>query len=125
MNEHVYAIVFSRCTKCLTKNYCSKHCQQKDWKKNHMGLCKKNAEKRKMMGGQAERQQTQKDNFDKLVSQGPSPLLLSMTPHLDEVVDMCQKWGNRSEAETELVRLVRGEERTRGGDGDGAGQGVD
>ena len=48
-----------------------------------------------------------------------------MVPHLDEVVDMCQKWGNRSEAETELVRLVRGEERTRGGDGDGAGQGVD
>ena len=76
------------------------------------------------MGGQEERQQTQKDNFDKLVSQGPSPLLLSMVPHL-EVVDMCQKWGNRSEAETELVRLVRGEERTRGGDGDGAGQGVD
>ena len=90
-----------------------------------MGLCQKNAEKRKMISGQEERQQTQRDNFDKLVSQGPSPALLSIVPHLADVVDMCQNWGNRSEAETELVRLVRGEERTRDGDGDGAGQGVD
>jgi len=41
-----------RCSKCLTKNYCSRDCQQKDWEEKHQELCNSAADKRKMKGGE-------------------------------------------------------------------------
>ena len=41
----------SRCKKCLTKTYCSKDCQAKDWEEKHQGLCQSGGEERKVKGG--------------------------------------------------------------------------
>jgi len=40
-----------RCKKCLTKTYCSKDCQAKDWEEKHQGLCQSGGEERKVKGG--------------------------------------------------------------------------
>ena len=41
---------FTRCSKCLTKSWCSRECQQKDREEKHKEFCIKGAEQRKVKG---------------------------------------------------------------------------
>jgi len=40
-----------RCGKCLTKNWCSRDCQLKDWEEKHQEFCNNAADERKVKGG--------------------------------------------------------------------------
>ena len=46
-----------RCGKCLTKVYCSKVCQQEDWKVVHSKICKGKGVQRKLKGRAKEREE--------------------------------------------------------------------
>merc|ERR1719234_2870634 len=52
-----------RCGKCLTKSYCSKACQLKDWEKKHQKLCKNGAEEWKVKGGSEAREKAGLENL--------------------------------------------------------------
>ena len=39
-----------RCSKYLTKTYCSQQCLWKDWKEKHSDLCQEKSEERKVKG---------------------------------------------------------------------------
>ena len=45
------SLVFFRCGKCLTKNWCSRDCQLKDWEEKHQEFCNSAADERKVKGG--------------------------------------------------------------------------
>jgi len=89
MSEEVH-----RCSKCLTKHWCSRECQEKDWEEKHKEFCIEGADERKVRGGSRSRrktgmksskeglQKTMEANADKSVE------LLSM---LSEVKELCQK----------------------------------
>jgi len=47
-----------RCSKCLTKSWCSRECQQKDWDEKHKEFCIKDADPRKAKGGAQVRKET-------------------------------------------------------------------
>merc|ERR1719234_676192 len=52
-----------RCGKCLTKSYCSKACQLKDWEEKHQKLCKIDAEEWKVKGGSEAREKAGLENL--------------------------------------------------------------
>ena len=58
----------SRCSKCLTKNWCSKDCQRKDWEEKHQEFCKSSEDGRKVKGGAKERARFEKEKLEERMS---------------------------------------------------------
>ena len=56
-----------RCGKCLTKVYCSKVCQQEDWKVVHSKICKGKGVPRKLKGKAKERKQVGESSMQECI----------------------------------------------------------
>ena len=54
-----------RCSKCLTKSWCSRECQQKDWNEKHKEFCIKDADPRKVNGGAQVRSETEMKSLER------------------------------------------------------------
>ena len=52
-----------RCGKCLTKHWCSRDCQLKDWEEKHQEFCNNAADERKVKGGAKVRAKSEMENF--------------------------------------------------------------
>ena len=65
-----------RCSRCLTKNWCSKECPFKDWQKRHEEFCQKDSDARKIKGGAEVRKDVGSEElekcFDKLLKHATS-----------------------------------------------------
>ena len=60
---------FPRCSKCLTKNWCSKECPLKELQKSHEKFCQKDAEGRKVKGGKEVRKDVGTENLEEYFDQ--------------------------------------------------------
>ena len=47
----ISSLCLYRCSKCLTKSYCSRECLLKDWEEKHEEFCEEDADERKVKGG--------------------------------------------------------------------------
>jgi len=52
-----------RCGKCLTKHWCSRDCQLKDWEEKHREFCNRAADERKVKGGSKVRAKSEMEKF--------------------------------------------------------------
>ena len=55
----------SRCSKCLSKVYCSKECQVGGWKAGHKEFCSAAVDARKVKHTDKERRQAERDSVKK------------------------------------------------------------
>ena len=83
-----------RCGKCLTKNWCSRDCQEKDWEEKHQEFCIKDADQRKVRGGAEVRRKAGMKSLRKgireaLAVNADKPVELQMM--VSEVKELCKK----------------------------------
>jgi len=107
-----------RCSKCLTKSWCSRSCQEKDWEEKHKEFCIKGgrgaADQRKVKGGS----QVRRDQGLKHLGRGmQSSLKLNkdkpseVQSMLSEVKVLCQKKGKMAKTGTKVkVKANSGDE---------------
>ena len=89
-------IVLFRCSKCLTKNYCSRDCQLKDWEEKHQELCNNAAEKRKVKGGAEARVKSEVENVRRTFEEfGARSDLMEAGEQLSQVKEAYQRMGTR------------------------------
>ena len=83
---------FIRCGKCLTKHYCSKECQAKDWEEKHRKLCQVGADERKVKGGLKVRLASEKtalgDTLATATGIGENGFEMK---EMEELIRMCQR----------------------------------
>ena len=83
-----------RCGKCLTKKWCSRDCQEKDWEEKHQEFCIKDADQRKVRGGAEVRRKAGMKSLRKgireaLAVNADKPVELQMM--VSEVNELCKK----------------------------------
>jgi len=91
-----------RCGKCLTKHYCSKECQAKDWEEKHRKLCRVGADENKVKGGLKVRLASEKTALGKTLASttgigGENGIEMQ---EVEELIKMCQ----RKKAEKKVVQ---------------------
>jgi len=94
-----------RCSKCLTKSWCSRECQQKDWKEKHSEFCIKDADQRKVKGGAQVRRETEMKTLEEgmekaLVLNKDKPMVVQNA--VAGVKKLCEKKVKRSKTETKV-----------------------
>jgi len=94
-----------RCSKCLTKSWCSRECQQKDWNEKHKEFCIKDADPRKAKGGAQVRRETEMKSLERgmeevLMLNKDKPAELQNA--LSEVKKLCEKKGKRGKTATKV-----------------------
>ena len=86
----------------MTKHYCSKECQAKDWEEKHRKLCQVGADERKVKGGLKVRLASEKTALGKTLASttgigGENGLEMQ---EIEELLKMCQ----RTKAEKKVVQ---------------------
>ena len=94
-----------RCSKCLTKSWCSRECQQKDWKEKHNEFCIKDADQRKVKGGAQVRRETEMKTLEEgmekaLVLNKDKPMVVQNA--VAGVKKLCEKKMKRSKTATKV-----------------------
>ena len=80
----------------MTKNYCSRDCQAKDWEDKHQEFCSKSADKRKIKGGAEERAKSEMENMEENIEWNKLKAAAVLSEEtLAEVHKACQKKGSK------------------------------
>ena len=94
-----------RCSKCLTKSWCSQECKSKDWDEKHKEFCIKDVDQRKVKGGAQVRRETEMKSLERgmeeaLMLNKDKPAELQNA--LSEVKKLCEKKGKRGKTATKV-----------------------
>ena len=80
-----------RCTKCLTKTYCSKECWKEDWEVKHKQFCKKDPQERKVKSDSILRRQNQEEHCEEYKAKLSGHLSGAMKEEVLKVARSCQE----------------------------------
>ena len=86
----MFFVFYLRCSKCLTKIYCGKHCLTEDWELVHMKICKDEADQRKVKDGRRERNQAGAELQDRMFAESSSMSCAKNKAFLKEVEVACK-----------------------------------
>ena len=97
MTVFMFFVFYLRCSKCLTKIYCGKHCLTEDWELVHMKICKEEAnqrkeeaDQRKVKDGRRERNQAGAELQDRMFAESSSMSCAKNKAFLKEVEVACK-----------------------------------
>jgi len=99
-----------RCTKCLTKTYCSKNCWKEDWEVKHKLFCRKDPVDRKVKGDSILRRQNQEEIFEKYKSTLSGQYSGAIKEEVMKVALSCQKLEIKGKEEGRVKKV-----RVKGG----------
>jgi len=94
-----------RCSKCLTKSWCSRECQQKDWYEKHNEFCNKDADQRKVRGGAQVRIETAMKSLEEVLENNlmlnkDKPMVVQNA--MSGVKKLCEKKVRKSKTATKV-----------------------
>ena len=106
---------FLRCSKCLTKNYCSRECLLKDSEENHSKFCHKGEEERKVKKDGKARVETGLKVLEAMTEAGLKDPEVMKLKHFEEVgkmvvevKELCKKQEGKDKKKSEGGNSKRG-----------------
>jgi len=105
-----FAEKVNRCSKCLTKNWCSKECPRNDLQKSHEEFCQGGADRRKIKGGKEVRKnvgtEDLEDYFDRVLKKTASAGVEDVKQGVEQDVEAARKL-YKSEEKIKVVKKTK------------------